>query len=87
LAIDLLAFLRFKRYLKRTKDGMIRINRGTVRKAAKYDGRWVIETNDDTISLEDAACDYKGLMVIERCFRFYSRTQLLQKERPHRPCP
>jgi len=37
--------------------------------ATKYDGKWVIETNDDTISLEDAACGYKGLMVIERCFR------------------
>jgi hypothetical protein len=29
---------------------------------------WDLETNDDTISLEDAACGYKGLMVIERCF-------------------
>jgi hypothetical protein len=24
----------------------------------------VLQTNDDTISLEDAACGYKGLMVI-----------------------
>jgi hypothetical protein len=44
--------------------------------AAKYDGKWVIETNDDTISLEDAACGYKGLMVIERCFRSLKRTQI-----------
>jgi transposase len=36
----------------------------------------VIETNDDTISLEDAACGYKGLMVIERCFRSLKRTQI-----------
>ena len=36
----------------------------------------MIETNDDTISLEDAACGYKGLMVIERCFRSLKRTQL-----------
>jgi hypothetical protein len=42
----------------------------------KYDGKWVIETNDDTISLEDAACGYKGLMVIERCFRSLKRTQI-----------
>ena len=44
--------------------------------AAKYDGKWVIETNDDTISLEDAACGYKSLMVIERCFRSLKRTQI-----------
>jgi hypothetical protein len=68
-AIDLLASLRFKRYLKVTKGGLIR-------DAAKYDGRWVIETNDDTISLEDAACGYKGLMVIERCFRSLKRTRI-----------
>jgi len=36
----------------------------------------VIETNDDTISLEDAARGYKGLMVIERCFRSLKRTQI-----------
>jgi transposase len=75
-AIDLLASLRFKRYLKVTKSGMIRINRGAIREAARYDGRWVIETNDDTISLEDAASGYKGLMVIERCFRSLKRTRI-----------
>ena len=75
-AIGLLASLRFKRYLKVTKGGLIQINRGAIREAAKYDGRWVIETNDDTISLEDAACGYKGLMVIERCFRSLKRTRI-----------
>jgi transposase len=75
-AIDLLASLRFKRYLKVTKSGLIRINRGAIREAAKYDGRWVLETNDDSISLEDAACGYKGLMVIERCFRSLKRTRI-----------
>ena len=75
-AIDLLSSLRFKRYLKVTKSGKIRIDRGAVRETAKYDGKWVIETNDDTISLEDAACGYKGLMVIERCFRSLKKTRI-----------
>lgn len=75
-AIDLLASLRFKRYLNVTKSGKIRIDRGAIREAAKYDGRWVIETNDDTINLEDAANGYKGLMVIERCFRSLKRTRI-----------
>jgi len=75
-AIELLASRRFKRYLRITKSKQIRIDRGAIREAAKYDGKWVIETNDDTISLEDAACGYKGLMVIERCFRSLKRTQI-----------
>lgn len=75
-AIELLASRRFKRYLRITKSKQIRIDRTAIRKAAKYDGKWVIETNDDTISLEDAACGYKGLMVIERCFRSLKRTQI-----------
>ena len=36
----------------------------------------MIETNDDTISFEDAACGYKGLMVIEQCFRSLKRTRI-----------
>jgi transposase len=75
-AIELLASRRYKRYLKTTKSGHIRIDRGAIREAAKYDGKWVLETNDDTISLEDAARGYKGLMVIERCFRSLKRTQI-----------
>jgi hypothetical protein len=35
-AIDLLASLHFKRYLKVTKAALIRINRGAIREAAKY---------------------------------------------------
>lgn len=75
-AVELLASKRYKRYLKVTKSGKIRINRTAVREAGRYDGKWVIETNDDTISLEDAAKGYKGLMVIERCFRSLKRTQI-----------
>jgi len=75
-AIDLLASRRFKRYLRVTKTNLIRIDRTAIKEAVKYDGKWVIETNDDTISLEDAARGYKGLMTIERCFRTLKRTQI-----------
>ena len=75
-AIDLLASKRFKKYLSVTKANRIRIDRSKIRQAAKYDGKWVIETNDDTIRLEDAASGYKGLMVIERCFRSLKKTQI-----------
>jgi transposase len=75
-AIDLLASQRYKRYLTISKSNHIRIDRAKVREAQKYDGKWVLETNDDTISMEDAASGYKGLMVIERCFRSLKRTQI-----------
>ncbi len=75
-AIELLASKRYKRYLTISKSKRIRIDRGKIREASKYDGKWVIETNDDTISVEDAACGYKGLMIIERCFRSLKSTQI-----------
>ncbi len=75
-AIELLASLRFKRYLRVTKSHKIRMDRGAIREAATYDGKWVLETNDDTLSLQNAAEGYKGLMIIERCFRSLKRTQI-----------
>jgi transposase len=75
-AIELLASGRYKRYLTTTQKGRIRIDRVAIREAQRYDGKWVLETNDDTISLEDAASGYKGLLIIERCFRSLKRTQI-----------
>jgi hypothetical protein len=53
-------------YFRKPEESDYLITRGAVADAAKYDGKWFIETNDDTISLEDVACGYKSLMVIER---------------------
>ena len=38
--------------LRITKGKLVRIDRAAIQAAAKYDGKWVLETNDDTISLE-----------------------------------
>ena len=75
-AIELMASKRYKRYLTTTEAGKLRLDRATITEAKRYDGKWVLETNDDTISLEDAALGYKGLLVIERCFRSLKRTQI-----------
>jgi transposase len=75
-AIELLTSKRYKRYLSIIDANQVRIDYDKIRKAEKYDGKWVLETNDDTISLKDAACGYKGLMIIERCFRSLKRTQI-----------
>jgi hypothetical protein len=35
----------------------------------RRDGKWVLITNDDTLSAEENARLYKGQLVIARCFR------------------
>ncbi len=75
-AIELKASGRYKRYLTVDAQDCIKIDNDAIKNAAVYGGKWVITTNDDTISVEDAACGYKSLMVIESCFRTLKRTQI-----------
>ena len=75
-AIDLLASKRYKKYLKINSKKNICIDKQIVRDSERFDGKWVLETNDDTITIEDAASGYKGLMIIERCFRSLKKTQI-----------
>jgi transposase len=75
-AVELLASRRFGPYLTVTDKGKLRIDRKAVQGAKRYDGKWVVETNDPTLTVEDAATGYRSLMVIERCFRSLKRTQL-----------
>ena len=44
--------------------------------AEKFDGKWVVITNDDTLTAEDVALAYKGGMIIESCFRRMKQTGL-----------
>ncbi len=77
--IELLASKRYGRYLtiRETPGGKrVVIDQAAVKAAARCDGKWVLLTNDDTIEPEDAARGYRGLMVIERCFRSLKRTQI-----------
>jgi hypothetical protein len=75
-AIALLASRRYKKYLTVTDKGTIKIDRKAITAATRYDGKWVLETNDEELSVEDVAYGYRGLMVIERCFRSLKRTQI-----------
>jgi len=59
------------------------MDKAAIREAEKYDGTWVLLTNDDTISIEDAASGYKSLMVIERCFRTLKRTRIKMEPLHH----
>jgi len=60
---------RFGRYLRETKGGKLRIDRAAVAEAERYDGKWVITSNDDTLTAEDLALGYKQLLRVEDCWR------------------
>jgi transposase len=75
-AVELLASGRFGRYLRVDGRGRVAIHGAAVRKAERMDGKWVLQTNDDTLTLDDAASGYKSLLVIESCFRSLKTAQL-----------
>jgi hypothetical protein len=47
-----------------------------VKAAEKFDGKFVVISNDDTLSAEDIALGYKGGWIIESCFRRIKQTGL-----------
>lgn len=60
---------RFGPYLKALKGGRLRIDRARVRREEKLDGKWLLLTNDPTLSAEDVALGYKQLLRVEESFR------------------
>lgn len=66
---ELLSSARFGKYLRETGQGSLRIDRAAVKDAMRYDGKWVITSNDDTLTPEDLALAYKQLMRVEICWR------------------
>jgi transposase len=88
-ACELLASSRFGRYLRQTKRGVLKIDLGAVRTEEKLDGKWVVTSNDDTLSAEDLALGYKQLMRVEECWHTMKsglRTRPIFHWTPHRIC-
>ena len=65
----LLVSSRYGRYLKETAEGGARIDRRAVKEAMRYDSKWVVTSNDDTLTPEDLALGYKQLLRVEQCWR------------------
>lgn len=65
----LLSSKRFGRFLRQTSTGKLRIDRTAVAEEARYDGKWVITSNDDTLTPEDLASGYKQLLRVEQAWR------------------
>ena len=66
---ELIASRRYGQYLRRTKTGKLRMDRSAVKRSEKHDGKFVVHSNDDTLSAEDLALGYKQLMRVEDAWR------------------
>jgi hypothetical protein len=75
-ACRLVASKRFGPYLSLDDQGRPFIDRTKVRSAEQLDGKFVLTTNDDTLSAADIALGYKGMWIIEACFRKLKTTGL-----------
>ncbi len=87
-ACELMASRRFGRYLRMDAGGRLSLDMPKVVAEAKYDGKFVVTTNDDTLDAEDVALGYTSMMLIEGCFRRMKTTGLQTRPiyhwRPHR---
>jgi hypothetical protein len=82
---ELLTSSRYGRYLRQTGQDKLHINRAAIRDAERYDGKWVITSNDDTLCVEDMALGYKQLMRVEQCWRQLKSGLRMRPVRHFRP--
>ena len=59
----------YGKYLKIRKDGTVELDKHKIAAEEKLDGKYLIKTSDDTLSLYDIVLGYKQLHDIERGFR------------------
>jgi hypothetical protein len=64
----------FKRFLRRTATGKLRIDRAAVAREAHLDGKFLLRTDDESLSAEDVALGYKSLYEAERGWRDMKRS-------------
>lgn len=60
---------RYGKYLRETKTGKLRLDKAKIKAAAKFDGKFVVHSNDDSLTAEDMALGYKQLMRVEEAWR------------------
>ena len=59
----------YKRLIRTTKTGLLRIHRAAVTAEEHLDGKFPLRSSDPTLSVEDIALGYKQLLQIERAWR------------------
>jgi transposase len=73
-ACALLAHKAYGRYLKTDERGNPIIDRERIAADARLDGKFLIQTSDDTLSPEDVALGYKQLFEVEDAFKSLKHT-------------
>jgi IS4 transposase len=57
------------RLLRRTKQGLLRLDQAAVKREARLDGKWLLRTSDESLTAADLAAAYKQLYQVERGWR------------------
>lgn len=71
---DLRAHKVFGKYLRQLKSGGLKLDKAKIAAEAKLDGKYLISTSDDHLSVEDVVLGYKQLHEIERVNRDLKHT-------------
>src|SRR5680860_1447637 len=58
-----------RRYLRRTKSGLLRVDAAAAKRESHLDGKWLLRTSDVTLTPDDLAAAYKQLLSVERGWR------------------
>ena len=70
---ELLGTLRTRpalyRLLRRTREGLLRLDRAAIKREARLDGKWLLRTSDETLTAADLAAAYRQLYQVERGWR------------------
>ncbi|MGH2687436.1 MAG: IS1634 family transposase [Actinomycetota bacterium] len=69
LAGELRTHPGYRRFLRTTGTGLLRIDRAAVAAEAHLDGKFLLRTSDPALSAEDVALGYKQLLEVERAWR------------------
>jgi Transposase DDE domain len=64
----------YKRLLRKTPTGKLRIDRAAVAREAKLDGKFLLRTSDESLTPADLAQGYKALYEVERGWRDVKHT-------------
>lgn len=70
-----------RRYLRRTRTGMLRIDDAAIKRESHLDGTWLLRTSDTTLTPDDLAAAYKQLLQVERGWRDIRPVFLYREDR------
>jgi transposase len=74
VALALRSHRTYGKYVKELKTGKLALDKTKLQRESRYDGKYMIESSDDTLSLADIVLGYKQLYDVEHAFRTLKTT-------------